>query len=56
MITQLGLMALAAGSLRQLMELLGTLFLSMFFYVIFKACEHQLVHHITHATSGQDDS
>ncbi|MCY7307515.1 MAG: hypothetical protein LH632_15495 [Rhodoferax sp.] len=40
MITQQGLMALAKGSLRQLLELLGTFCLAMFFYMIFKACEH----------------
>jgi len=56
MITQSGLMALATGSLSQLMELLGTLFLSMFFYVIFKACEHQLIHHITQGVSRLEDS
>jgi uncharacterized membrane protein YqhA len=48
MITQLGLMALASGSLLQLLELLGTLTLAMFFYTIFKACEHSLVQRITH--------
>ena len=56
MITQQGLMALATGSLRQLTELLGTLFLSMFFYTIFKVCEHQLVHHFTHAADDGNQS
>ena len=48
MITQQGLMALATGSLSQLVELLGTLVLAMFFYTIFKSCEHALVHRILH--------
>ena len=48
MITQQGLMAAAFGSLRQLLELLGTLVLAMAFYAVFKACEHSLVHHILH--------
>ena len=55
-ITQQGLMALATGSLRQLTELLGTLFLSMFFYTIFKVCEHQLVHHFTYAEDDRNQS
>ncbi len=46
MITQQGLMALATGTLSQLLELLGTLALAMFFYTIFKACENSLVHHL----------
>ena len=48
MITQQGLMALATGSLSQLVELLGTLVLAMFFYTIFKSCELALVHRILH--------
>ena len=55
-ITQQGLMALATGSLRQLTELLGTLSLSMFFYTIFKVCEHQLVHYFTHAEDDGNQS
>jgi len=50
MIIQQGLMALAKGSLRQLLELLGTFCLAVFFYMIFKACEHQLVHHLIRST------
>lgn len=49
MLTQHGLMALASGSVWQLVELLGTLFLSMFFYTVFKTCEHALVEHLAHA-------
>ncbi len=53
MITQQGLMALATGSVRQLIELLGTLVLAMFFYTIFKACEHSLVHRILHPSDKE---
>ena len=49
MITREGLMALATGSLRQLLELLGTLVVAMAFYVIFKICEHSLVQHILYS-------
>jgi hypothetical protein len=48
MITRQGLMALDNGSLWQLFELLGTLALAMFFYTVYKACEHQIVHRILH--------
>jgi hypothetical protein len=53
LITKQGLMALATGSLRQLLELLGTLVLAMVFYTVFKACEHALVHHILHPTDQE---
>lgn len=56
MITQQGLMAMATGSLRQLFEPLGNLVLSMAFYVVFKACEHQLVHDISHPGPSHPDS
>ncbi len=48
MLTHQGLMALASSSLWQLLELLATLVLAMFFYTIFKVCEHSLVDHILH--------
>jgi hypothetical protein len=48
MITRKGIMALGDGSLRQLLELLGTLFLAMSFYTIFKVCEYTLVHRLIH--------
>jgi hypothetical protein len=48
MITQQGVMALAHGTLWQLLELLSTLVLAMFFYAVFKACEHSLVHRLLH--------
>jgi sterol desaturase/sphingolipid hydroxylase (fatty acid hydroxylase superfamily) len=56
MITQQGLMALASGTLSQLLELLGTLALAMFFYTIFKACEHSLVHRILHPSDKDPHS
>ncbi len=56
MITAQGLMALASGSLWQLFELLATLVLSMFFYVVFKVCEHHLVAHIHHSTGKNSHS
>jgi len=47
MLTQHGALAMATASLWQLIELLATLFLSMFFYTIFKTCEHALVGYFT---------
>jgi hypothetical protein len=37
-------MALGDGAAQQLIELLVTAYLSMLAYVLFKACEHRLVH------------
>ena len=39
-----GWMALGDGAAQQLLELLITAYLSMAAYVLFKACEHRLVH------------
>jgi len=39
-----GWMALGDGAAQQLVELLVTAYLSMAAYVLFKACEHRLVH------------
>jgi hypothetical protein len=39
-----GWMALGDGAARQIVELLVTAYLSMAAYVLFKACEHRLVH------------
>jgi hypothetical protein len=47
-----GLMALSDGAAQQLAELLLTAYLSMACYVLFKACEHRLVHWI--ATPERD--
>lgn len=40
---QYGTMVIADGALRQLLELIGYGYLSLAFYVMFKACEHILV-------------
>jgi peptidoglycan/LPS O-acetylase OafA/YrhL len=48
-----GLMAVVGGPVRQLFELLWTLALSMFFYVIFKVCEHSLVNRILHSDAKE---
>ncbi|MDB5814815.1 MAG: hypothetical protein JWM03_1044 [Rhodocyclales bacterium] len=43
-----GWMVVRDGALRQLFELLAYGYLSLVFYVVFKCCEHQLVHYFTH--------
>ena len=47
-----GWRAVMDGALRQLVELLFTGYLSLAAYLVFKACEHALVH----ALSDPDDS
>ena len=47
LIAEHGYLALMEGALLQLAELIGTLLLSMAAYVVFKACEHRLVHGLT---------
>ena len=42
-----GAMVIADGALLQLAELIGYGYLSLLFYVLFKACEHVLVTHLT---------
>jgi len=44
LVVNYGWMALGDGAARQLAELLVTAYLSMAAYVLFKACEHCLVH------------
>jgi hypothetical protein len=44
-----GWMAAIDGGLQQLVELLATGYLSVAAYVVFKACEHALVHHLCDA-------
>jgi hypothetical protein len=39
-----GWMALTDGAAQQFVELLATAYLSMAAYLLFKACEHRLVH------------
>jgi hypothetical protein len=48
LIAEHGAMALADGAAIQFLELLTTLAVSMAAYVVFKACEHALVHGLTH--------
>ena len=43
-----GWMVVRDGALRQLFELLAYGYLSLLFYIVFKCCEHQLVHYLTH--------
>jgi hypothetical protein len=42
-----GLMVIADGALQQLIELLGSAYLSMVFYVLFRVCERVLVERVT---------
>ena len=42
-----GWMALMDGAAQQFVELLVTAYLSMAAYLLFKACEHRLVHWLT---------
>ena len=44
-----GWMALADGAAQQMLEIVFTAYLSMAAYVLFKACEHRLVHWLTHS-------
>jgi hypothetical protein len=42
-----GLMVIADGALQQLIELIGSAYLSMVFYVLFRVCERVLVERVT---------
>lgn len=42
-----GLMVIADGALQQLVELVGSAYLSMVFYVLFRMCERILVERLT---------
>ena len=53
-ITANGWMALTDGAALQLAELLMYLVISMLNYVVFKACEHSLVHKILHPNEHPD--
>ena len=46
LIAQHGMQALADGAAQQFIELMFTAALSMAAYVLFKACEHRLVHRL----------
>ena len=49
-----GLQALADGALQQALELIITAIVAMTAYVVFKACEHCLVHGLTDPPKKQD--
>jgi hypothetical protein len=49
-----GWMALGDGAAQQLLELLITAYLSMAAYVLFKACEHRLVHWLAEPERGPE--
>ena len=49
-----GVQALGDGAAQQLVELLVTAYLSMAAYILFKACEHRLVHWLTHSESDTE--
>jgi len=42
-----GLMVIADGALEQLVDLIGSAYLSMVFYILFKLCERVLVERLT---------
>jgi hypothetical protein len=42
-----GVMVIADGALEQLVDLLGSAYLSMVFYLLFKVCERVLVERLT---------
>ena len=44
---QYGPMVIADGALEQLIDLIGSAFLSMVFYILFKVCERVLVERLT---------
>jgi hypothetical protein len=46
LIAEHGMQALADGAAQQFLELMFTAALSMAAYVLFKACEHRLVHRL----------
>jgi hypothetical protein len=47
LIAEHGWMALADGAAQQFVEIVATAVLAMAAYVLFKACEHRLVHGLT---------
>jgi hypothetical protein len=52
LIAEHGWQALADGGAQQLVELLLTGYLSMAAYLVFKVCEHRLVHDLCHPPSA----
>ena len=53
LIAEHGTQALADGAAQQFIELMLTAALSMAAYVLFKACEHRLVHRLCDPKKGQ---
>jgi hypothetical protein len=51
LVAEHGLQALGDGAAQQLLELIATAFVSMAAYVLFKACEHALVHWLVESES-----
>jgi hypothetical protein len=51
-----GLMVIADGALQQLFELVGSAYLSMVFYVLFRLCERVLVMRLTAKRFGPRSS
>ena len=47
-----GLMVIADGALEQLVDLVGSVYLGMVFYLLFKVCERILVERVTAKRSG----
>jgi hypothetical protein len=53
LIAEHGMQALADGAAQQFLELIFTAALSMAAYVLFKACEHRLVHRLCDPQKGE---
>ena len=51
LVAEHGVQALSDGAARQMLELIATAFVSMAAYVLFKACEHALVHWLAESES-----
>ena len=56
LIVDYGLQALADGAAEQFLELLGTVYVSMAAYVVFKTCEHNLVHWCSTAPADRNEN
>ena len=52
LVAEHGLQALGDGAAQQMLELIATAFVSMAAYVLFKACEHRLVHWLAESTES----
>jgi hypothetical protein len=48
LVVEYGWQAIGDGAAQQFVELLANGYLGMLAYVVFKACEHSLVHRLTH--------